>query len=386
MLNEKNDVISNVFLASQINYHKEFGPFARRPLTTFLIETTANLSGITLGRAFIWVNFSLFFLAGTLLFRLSKELNSGYFRGLINIILFFLSFSVIFAFFPPVFSYDEPLQYCLVFAGLTSFLKRQWLGYVLWFTAAMIARENTVVLILGLLVFMAGSPFYHKNTSYLGRLYNFLCIGMPVLLYGVYLLFYMEINGLWANTYVELQDRFHCLKENFRDTQRSIETLVSIFLSLGVFTYFIYRSHLRNTRVNHKRFVQAFYLSCSANIIIVLVAAFSREARLFSLPLVFIWPIVGQYCYREISLLFSYRAYQICFSKIKFLAFLGVLTLLNYLISFKVYVPTPPSSDNYFNEYLFMSILVVYLHFLLKHFTEKATVHLSSKNIANRVK
>ena len=150
MLNEKNDVISNVFLTSQITYHKEFAPFARRPLTTFLIEKAASWLGITLGNAFIWVNFSLLFLSGLLLFRLSNVMNPGFLKGIGNIIIYFLSFSVLFAFFPPVFSYDEPLQYCLIFAGLTSFLKKQWTGYVLWFAAAMIARENTAFIIVGL--------------------------------------------------------------------------------------------------------------------------------------------------------------------------------------------------------------------------------------------
>lgn len=370
MLNEKNDVISNGFLTSQITYHKEFAPFARRPLTTLLIEQVSNSLGLTLGKTFIWVNFSLLFLAGPLLFRLSRVMDSGYVKGIMNMIIFFLSFSVLFAFFPPIFSYDEPLQYCLLFAGLTCFLKGQWLGYVLWFTAAMVARENTAFLIPGLLVLVKNLHLRYQKAHAMGRWTPFLLVGLPVLLYTVFLVVFIERSDLWTPMQIEFGDRLFSIHENFRDPQSSIETLTSIVLTLGMFVYFIFGRFGHTPEKTEKKLVQAFVLSCSINTIIVLLAALAREARLFSLPLIFLWPIMGQYCSSEISLLLSYRTYYACFSKLRYIILFCILTLLNYLVSFKMYRPSSHPADNYFNEYLFAALMIMYVHYLLRYYTK----------------
>lgn len=372
MLNEKNNAISNVFLTSQITYHKEFAPFARRPLTTFLIERAASCLGITMGKAFIWVNFSLLFLSGILLFRLSRVMDSGYLKGIFNIILYFLSFSVLFAFFPPIFSYDEPLQYCLIFAGLTSFLKKQWTGYVLWFTAAMIARENSAFLILGLALSTSGQGLTYRKVFSARQLGYYILIGLPILLYLVFIVFFIETNELWGGTQDEFQTRFSCFKENFKDIQSFIETIISLVLTLGVFIYFLLASFARhNPAPKEKKFVHAFIISSIMNTLIVLLAAFSKEARLFALPLVFLWPLMAQYCYREIRLLLNFNTYLRCFANWKFSVTYGILTLINYLISFIVYVPSFPSSDNYFNEYLFLCLQLICLHYLLRHYDNR---------------
>ncbi len=371
MLNERNTVLSNGFLTSQITYHKEFAPFARRPLTTLLIETTSNWSGITLGKAFVWVNFCLLALAGILLFRLSRKMGSGYGNGILNILFFFGSFSVLFAFFPPIYSYDEPLQYCLVFAGLTCLLQRQWAGYVLWFSVAMVARENTAILIPGLMVIVTGLRFSDRNTFLVGRKMDYLLTGLPLLFYMVYLLFFISLNGLWAPAQMELHERLSSINENFGNVQNSIETLVSMFLTLGVSIYFIFGSFGHNPGAIEKRLKQAFILSCSLNITIVLFTALAREARLFSLPLVFLWPIMAQYCSREIPLLLSHRVYLGCFSQIRYIVSFSLLTFLNYIVSFTVYQPSMHPAYNYFNEYLFISLFLMYLHYLLKHYTNR---------------
>ncbi len=373
MLNEKNNTISNVFITSQITYHKEFAPFARRPLTTFLIESVSDWLGITLGKAFIGVNFLLLFLSGLLLFRLSNVVSPGFKKGIFNICIYFLSFSVLFAFFPPIFSYDEPLQYCLIFAGLTSFEKRKWVGYVLWFTAAMIARENTAFLIFGLAFStpIGRGTIFQKALS-LSHLKAYIQICLPLLLYLVFILFYIEFNELWMGTKDELQVRFSCFKENFKDMRSSIETIISLVLTLGVFVYFIFSSATRHyPSRKEKRFVNAFILSCILNTLVVLIAAFARESRLFALPLVFLWPLISAYCFKEIRLLLRFKTYLQCFANWKYSLTFAFLALVNYLVSFTVYVPSFPSSDNYFNEYLFFSLQLIGLHYLLRHYINR---------------
>lgn len=372
MLNEKNTVISNIFLTSQIDYHKELAPFARRPLTTFLIENVSNRLDITLGESFIWVNFSLLFLSGILLFRLSRVMDSGFFKGIFNLIVYFLSFSILFAFFPPIFSYDEPLQYCLIFAGLTSYLKKQWTGYLFWFTAAMIARENSAFLVLGLALSAPMQSLNYRKGLSSAQLGHSILIGFPILLYLVFIVFFIEANELWEGTQNEFLTRFSCFTENFKDTPSSIETIISLLLTVGIFIYFLLASFPRhNPGPKENKFVRAFIVSCTLNTLIVLMAAFSREARLLALPLVFLWPLMGQFCLREIRLLLTFKNYLLCFSNWKYAALIGILTLANYFISFKIYVPSFPPSDNYFNEYLFLSLQLMCLHYMLRHYVNR---------------
>lgn len=371
MLNEKNTVISNVFLTSQIDYHKELAPFARRPLTTFLIENVSNRLGITLGESFIWVNFSLLFLSGILLFRLSMVMDSGFSKGMFNLILYFLSFSILFVFFPPIFSYDEPLQYCLIFAGLTSYLKKQWTGYLFWFTAAMIARENSAFLVLGLALSVPIQS-NDRKISLLAQLGHAILIGLPILLYLVFIVFFIETNELWEGTQNEFLTRFSCFTENFKDGPSTIETITFLVLTVGIFIYFLLASIPRHIpRPKESKFIRAFIVSCMVNTLVVLIAAFSREARLLAIPLVFLWPLMGQFCFSEIRLLLTFKNYLRCFSNWKYSALFGSLTLANYLISFKLYIPSFPANDNYFNEYLFLSLQLMCLHFILRHYTNR---------------
>jgi MFS family permease len=372
MLNERNNVISNGFLTSQITYHKEFAPFARRPLTTFLIEKTSSWLGITLGKAFVGVNFLLLFLSGVLLFRLSRAMHPSLLHGIVNIIIYFLSFSILFAFFPPIFSYDEPLQYCLIFAGMTSFQKGQFASYILWFTAAMIARENTAFLIIGLALSSLGLSISYRKLSSIGQLQNIFLIGLPILLYLVFILLFIDKNELWTGTQDELLTRFSCFEENFHDKRSSIETIISFVLTLGLFIYFLLNSFNRHSAtLKVKRFVRAFFISGILNTLVVLFAAFSKESRLFALPLVFLWPLMAQVCSKEIRLLLMVETYLQCFSKWRYAAAFCIFAVINYLISFIVYVPSFPSSDNYFNEYLFLSNQIMFLHYLLKHYSNR---------------
>ena len=367
MLNEKNSIISNGFITSQIKYHSEFAPFARRPLTSYLVKRTSTLLEVSLGEAFVMVNFFLLFLSGLLLFRLSKVIGSGFQKGIQNLIIYFLSFTILFSFFPPIFSYDEPLQYCLIFAGLTSFLNKQWGGYIFLFSAAMIARENTIFVILGISISALFGNFSFGRSSQKAKLNHYLLIGIPVIFYVVFVLLYIKSHGLWEATHDEVQVRFSCFRENFKDMRSSVETIISLVVTLGLFIYFLLASSKHHDpSVKEKWLIKAFIPSCFLNTLIILLAAFSKEARLFAIPLVFLWPIMAQCCLNEFRLLLSFKYYIQCFKNWKYAVLLGFLTFMNYLISFVLYIPSFPSVDNYFNEYLFLSLQLIFIHYLLR--------------------
>jgi hypothetical protein len=391
MLNERNHVISNAFLTSQIQYHKELPPFARRPLTSWLIDTTANTFGIRLGVAFIWVNFTLVFCSGILLFFLSRKLsisydgnigskvsppegkNDSYWTGIGNMVIYFLGFSILFAFFTPLFSYDEPLQYTMIFASLLAMYHRKWLLYTIFFTLALIARESTIFLMPALVLFFldpSKKSIFPVTTEFTKKLGVIL---IPVVLYAVFLFLFIWKMNLWTGTSEEMTDRISCFASNFKDQKSTMESLSSIFLVLGLPLYFIMvtvgRSEIDPAG---KKYLNAFWLTFTINTPIVLLTTFARESRLFALPLFFLWPIFIQIFKRELRLLFSYPLYGPCFTRWQNAVGLLVFGFVNYLIAFKVYDSDYSQGlTPYYNWYFFLLLMTITVHYILNGFLDR---------------
>ena len=57
MLNSKSTELSHEFLFNMVEYHKTQPAFAKRPLTTYLIEHTSTIFHVKTGEAFVLVNF-----------------------------------------------------------------------------------------------------------------------------------------------------------------------------------------------------------------------------------------------------------------------------------------------------------------------------------------
>ena len=366
MLNENNTKISHVFLKSQIDYHKEIAPFARRPLTTFLMEGTSKSLGLKSGYAFILVNFLLLFLSGILIYKLSKNLNARRKQGLTNMLVYFLSFSVLFAFFPPVFTYDEPLQYCLILSSLIAFVKKKWLGYIALFTLALITRETSMLIVPAIILFISsiglqgGKLFSQPHVK---RVLIALC---PLLLYAIFIGIYIWKNQLLEATRNEMASRYTCFLENFESSKNTVESVTPIFLSLGPFLYFSLRSLKKNQLSQFKRrFVNAFLVTVTINTPIVILTAFARESRLFALPLLFIWPMFMQLFEREIKILVSFNLYKTLFFKSRYAIPFVLLNILNFWLCFRFYDSLGVWENNFFSEYLFLLNFFLLAHFFL---------------------
>ncbi|MCK0192409.1 hypothetical protein [Arenibacter sp. F20364] len=369
MLNENNTELSNVFLASQIRYHQEFAPFARRPLTSLLIEGSSGIFGITLGESFVLVNLLLLFFSGLLVYILSIALNASRGHAIFNQVAYFLTFSILFAFFPPVFSYDEPLQYCLIMLSILSLIREKWGYFVPLFLMATIARESTVFLWPGLVVIFSGLSLKSRNiwSSEVKR--KLVLLFLPIPLYAIYLGVFLWVTGIWRETSEVAANRLSCAFENFGAVANSVETLVSFFVVMGPSLYFLYMT--RKARVfttMEKKYVLSFLLALAINTPIVMTATLARETRLFALPLVFLWPLAGQLFGRDLALLMKPRLYLACFKDWRYSVLLLLLSFMSYAVAFRLYVPSFPAKDNFFNEYLFILLLIVSLHFLLNMF------------------
>jgi len=372
MLNENNTELSNVFLASQIRYHQEFAPFARRPLTSLLIEGSSGVFGITLGESFVIVNLLLLFLSGLLIYETSLRLKASRGQAMFNMLSYFLTFSILFAFFPPVFSYDEPLQYCLIMLSVLALIREKWRYYVPLFFLATIARESTVFLWPGLALIFSGLSFKPNNiwTSEVKRKLILLFIPLP--LYAVYLGVFIWATGIWMETSVVAANRLSCYIENFGTFSNSVETVVSFSLVMAPSIYFLYMTRkARRFTTLQKKYVQAFLFAMVINTPIVMAATLARETRLFALPLIFLWPVAGQLFGKDCSLLIKPKLYLDCLKDWRYSMFLLALCLINYMVSFKVYIPSFPSKDNFFNEYLFVLLSIISVHFVLRAFLHK---------------
>ena len=364
MLNENNTKLSQVFLKSQIRYHQEFAPFARRPLTSMLIEGTSGVFGISLGEAFVLVNFTLLYVCSLLVYKISLNLGGSSRQGLFNLAFFFLTFSILFSFFPPIFTYDEPLQYCLLLLSLLALLNNKRGYFAVFFFFALVARESSVFLFPGMVLIGLGLDtvklWAFKDVR------KWVLLFLPLLLYGVYLIMFFRLAGIWGETTDLESNRFQSIYENFGTQANVVETVFSFILVLGPVLYLLFVSKKSKTFTNiQKRYITAFFIGVIINTPVIMLATLAREARLYALPLIFLWPLAGQMFSREIWLMCRPQNYLKCFSSLRNKLYLLITLLLNYYISIKLYVPSFPSQDNFFNEYLFIMLLVISVHYIM---------------------
>lgn len=366
MLNENNLKLSHTFLDSQIRYHQEFAPFARRPLTSGLIEASSSIFGIAIAESFVLVNLLLLFISGLLVYRISLRLKATNNQALFNMAAYFLTFSIVFAFFPPVFTYDEPLQYCFLFLSILAVIHNKWVFYWVWFFLALVARESSVFLFPGFILIGLGLGVLPSLTWSPAVFRKWLLLFLPLPLYVIYLIFFFLKTGLWAESSTLEGSRLDCLNDNFGTWAKTKETLFSFLLVILPALYLLFIGWRKEVfKGFQKRFVQAFFIGLIINTPVIMLATLARESRLFALPLIFLWPLAGQLFWKELTLLVKPQLYFEVFRNWpNRLYFLG-LCILNYLISFKVYVPSFPAKDNFFNEYLFIMLFLISVHFLL---------------------
>ncbi|MBK9590783.1 MAG: hypothetical protein IPO32_04480 [Crocinitomicaceae bacterium] len=374
MLNEKNQIISESEIQYIVDVHKTEITFCRRPLTTYLVESASDFFQITIGFAFILVNFFLLGLSGILLFHLSEKLGATKKIATINMVVYLLCFSNVFAFFPPVYSYDEPLQYCLIFVSFLLFFQERWLLFILAFSLAIIASESSVILLpamtLFLLNFKETKIGPEKFKFYIKRL---TILSIPVLVYLGFLIIFIQTHELGTASQSDLDSRFKAIELNFATSQAASETIISFFIILGLPLYFLYSvSRNRVLTLQQSKLINAFLLTVLINTLVVLFMTKAREVRLFALPLFFIWPIFSTIFKHEINIICSPNLYLKMFKNWKYLSFFLFFNFLNYKISQYLYVNTA-GGDDWFTQYLFWLNFVILAHLFLSHYLSRTS-------------
>lgn len=370
-LNTSHQFISNDYLTKTVDYHKSFHAFARRPFTTYFIELIYKNTFLSIGEAFVIINFLFLFFCGIILFYLSNILLSNIQLSLLSVTLFYLSYTIIFAFFPTIYSYDEPIQYFLVLTGLIAFFKEKWSFYVLFLSLSLIARESGLLLIPSIALFLFSFHFDKGKIFSSNNLKKTLLLILPVAIYMVYLYTFITITSASEETKSELLDRLSLFDFNFQDQQFSIESLTSLFLAIGFPLYILYWYTRENllTKVERKM-VKAFLLCLIINVPLVLTTAQAREARLFALPLIFLWPIFGKFLFYEIQFIKSLNLIKKTLKNWIFSTLLFMLIFISAIVKNHIYFPTGWEKDtSYQDEYLLIVLIMISIHFVFKRFS-----------------
>jgi len=286
-------------LRSTLDYHRSLPVFAARPLTSGTVALLSRWTAVDETLVLALLNPLLLALSAVVLYALSLRWGAKPMGAWVAAALYLFSFPNFLAFVPPMYTFDEPLQMLTLFAAgcclprpaiwrpdagaWTSspthnipyaLLAGLWMGLSWW------ARESGLLL----LPILAGLYLPHSTKQERLGLGITVLTALGVLILGRLTTEPADTTGdLW-----QWQARFRNLQANFRNTDYRIETLVGIFLVLAWPLVL-----LRPLLGRHRLLTMGFAVSLVINTMMVLLMAKAREARLFALPLMLVWPMLG---------------------------------------------------------------------------------------------
>jgi hypothetical protein len=363
MLNDFKAEIDQGYLTEVYEFHKTGqAAFMKRPITTFLIEKIHILFKIELGTAFVWLNFMSLFCASLVLFYLSKTLTKSYLKAYLNSLLFFLCFPIIFMFFVPIYTYDEPLQLVFVFAALLAFFKQKQVLFLILFTVSVFVRESSLLLLPA--IFVLKFPSVRLSTIFSvvkANLMHVLFLVSPAIVYFGAIKIYVNYFNIQQVEAQENAIRWMCLLQNFESDKSVFESIAAFFLVLLIPVYFIVTTKATELFTSkNKGLVKAFIITLVVNTLIAYSMTKVREARILMLPLVFLWPVFSAVFFSKIKIFFISKNW-INFLKnpIIVLSFL-VLMCFNYYLAFLKYETTIGNEKHHVFKYYFFALLTVF--------------------------
>jgi len=281
------------YAAFVVNEHETWGPVAKRPLTSIYIRAIENL-GINIRWAFILALSSFFWFMGMALWHCGRSFELTTRELVAGQILFYSSFTILFCYFTPMDSYNDPVQYFCFFLTLLALNKKRYAWMVLLLFVALLERETTLFLLPGIAFFcyfkMGEKEFFPKILVCL------FVVGLPALMYGIYLLIF---------PFPDMAGRFEFYKFNFRDSKYFLEAFSGMICALSLPFLLAFKKFKRGKLVLDD---PAKAILCGAfvfilNTPIIFCFAKARETRLLALPLLFLWPFLGPWALEEIKTL-----------------------------------------------------------------------------------
>lgn len=357
--NPQGHLLSDDYIAYNIEVHRSMEPaFVRRPLMTWGIDLLERC-GFSAGWAFTIGGFTLFLLAGVLLRRNAAAMGLGDRDGWSAQVAFHLLPTVLMAYFAPIYTYDEPLQYVFLLLALGAYANKRHAWSVVWFSGAMLARESSVLLFPSLLWYAWNQAVQGGTGSRRSFLARAVVLVLPLLVYATFLLYYLPAAGIVDRSREDLGGRFSFFDCNFGDGDMAGESLCFAFLAVGLPVFLIARYALSTAcSADNRRWVKAFLIGLVLNTAVVLVATKAREARLFVLPLMLVLPLLGRAWSVEVErhggLATLFRPLKTWYYALAFVLFAAIVVLVSdHIFSLSDGV----GSENLFHEYFVLSAL-----------------------------
>lgn len=287
-------LIDDTFLIEVYNYHQENPVFAARPAVTWMIGTASTYTILSIPQSFVVMQFLLLIVVGVALIWCAQSFKKKI-PVFTTLALFYLSFSVLFAFFAPIYTYDDFLQYILLFLSIGFAQRGKWVWYIPTMTAAIWVREPSLILLPSFLI------LWMKHISDWKKA---LIILAPAALYWLIQWSTLDPSLVSANAAYLQADRFSHWTYNTLTPERIREMIFSVVAVLALPLYIFYQSHHQYS----KRFQAAIILAIVLNTSVAIIATRIQEARIIALPLLLLWPIWGQsvmQCFRQCTFHFS---------------------------------------------------------------------------------
>jgi len=315
--------------------------FARRPLTTWSIDLLTRF-GLTPKTAFIIIGLLGFLIAGMLVFRIAQQLGADSRAALCSQALSHLSPTVLMAWFDPLYTYDEPIQYALLLAAVLLLLQQRWMLFVPVLFIALMARETSLLLLPALILV---AP--RRRLALLATL-------VATAVFAAWLA--MAPHGTSAaELSADLARRTEYLAVNF-SAERISETIGFLVLVLALPLFLI----IRHRTVVPPAWFRAFIVVLALNVPLVLVGGYAREARLFALPLILAWPWIGIALHSELDRCGGWTGLLGAFrSPGRAIALLGI-TIIVAVCAYRFFILTATwPQDNLFHEYLIAQLAFI---------------------------
>ncbi len=365
MLNQWNDQdksamqrIDQQALREAVDYHKEEPAFARRPLSTFLFEKTSSTTHLQMGTSFILVNFCLFFLCGIALYYFSLQLSLTTAEAVFSQMIFYSGFTVLCAFFNTNYTYDEPLTYLCFILSLIAFFKNKTILFFLFFLLSCLCRESGY-LFLPIFLFLT----FQKNDvteRYKITILHTIGFVFVMILHAVFLKMVYP-SFFTIQSHQELSSRMDLFEFNFQDIKYGRETIFSFFLVNAIPLYLLLQfwSDIKKVTLE-KKLASGFLFLLFCNTLIVIFSTIARESRLFALPLLLIYPLLGKYLLLEMKRFRTGKLAKLDFPILAMIILNIAVLFLAHWYFFKVYETTiHPKQFNYNCEYLFTIVLLI---------------------------
>jgi hypothetical protein len=186
-------------------------------------------------------------------------------------------------------------------------------------------------------------------------------------MYAVFSIVFISLFNMGEAVTEEMSRRFDPFNENFKNQLYTMESIYSFVLVMGIVLYFYFVKALSGDyNPLEKKIDNAFVLSLFINTLVVFIFTFAREARLFALPLIFIWMFFSTLFENQIKLLFNFLKIKSCLSNWKYSLVLLILFFISYQLTHRGFQSEFYSNDkNLFNEYFFATLMLISFHLVL---------------------